>query len=268
MKSYGILNLKNVESSQDLHLEEFYNLGYTVIENIIPESEILELTLELDKIYQIQIEEIGIENLKKINEENLVRAPLAYSDLFIKLASRRDLTHYIDKILGKFYILHLQNGVINMPSKEHHQSSWHRDLPYQNWTSSEPLACNIFYCLDDFNHETGGTFFLPFSHRFEYAPSIEYMENHSIQINAKAGSAVLFNSMVFHKAGYNNSEKKIRRGINNQYTKPIISQQINLPAFLQGKYSEDDYLSMLLGYDSVITESVKEYRQIRVDKRH
>jgi hypothetical protein len=49
-------------------------------------------------------------------------------------------------------VLHLQNGIINMPNEEHHQSSWHRDLPYQNWTSSEPLACNVFYCLDNFNN--------------------------------------------------------------------------------------------------------------------
>jgi len=267
VKSYGINKSKVISTKEDFYLEEFSNLGFTIIENAITESEIIELRKELDKVYKIQKDEFGLENLKQIDEENLVRIPLAYSELFVKLASHRELTPYIEKILGKFYVLHLQNGIINMPSEEHHQSSWHRDLPYQNWTSSEPLACNLYYCLDDFSFETGGTLVLPFSHQFDAAPSQKYMEKHAIHVDAKAGSVILFNSMIFHKAGYNHSKDKIRRGVNHMYVKPIISQQINLPAFLKGKYSDDPYLSMLFGYQTTLCESVNQYRETRLNKK-
>jgi ectoine hydroxylase-related dioxygenase (phytanoyl-CoA dioxygenase family) len=239
MKSYGINKNVSVTTKEEFHLEEFYNLGYTIIENVISELELISLRTELDNIYKIQEKEIGRENLKLINEENLLRIPLAYSDLFVKLVSRKDMMTYVEKILGNFFILHLQNGIINMPNEEHHQSSWHRDLPYQNWTSSEPLACNVYCCIDDFNNETGGTYVLPFSHQLNAAPSNHYMEKNAVQVNAPAGSVILFNSMLFHKAGYNNSKVNIRRGINQMYVKPIISQQINLPEFLNGKYSND-----------------------------
>jgi ectoine hydroxylase-related dioxygenase (phytanoyl-CoA dioxygenase family) len=268
MKSYGINKSISITTKEEFHLEEFYHLGYTIIENVISEADLFSLRTELDNIYKIQEKDIGKENLKLINEENLVRIPLAYSELFVKLASRKEMMAYVKKILGDFFILHLQNGIINMPNEVHHQSSWHRDLPYQNWTSSEPLACNVYCCIDDFNYETGGTYVLPFSHHFNAAASNHYMEKNKVQVNAPAGSVILFNSMIFHKAGYNNSKNKIRRGINQMYVKPIISQQIDLPEFLNGKYADDEFLGMLFGYKTQLAKSVSEYRIKRMKRKN
>ena len=266
MKSYGINKSAQINTTEEFHLEEFYNLGYTVIENALSAEELSTLKTELDRVYQQQEAEFGKENLKKINEENLARIPLAYSEAYAQLAGRKDLVSYVEKILGSFFVLHLQNGIINMPGEEHHQSSWHRDLPYQNWTSSEPLACNLYYCLDEFNPETGATFLLPFSHQFDQAPSVQYMEKHAIQVSAPAGSVILFNSMLFHKAGYNRSANIIRRGINHVYVKPIIGQQIDMPAFLNGKYMDDEFLAMLFGYRTILSDSVNSYRKQRLDR--
>ena len=268
MKSYGLNKSITLTTKEELHLEEFYNLGYTIIENVISETELISIRKELYNIYKIQEKETGKETLKLINEENLVRIPLAYSQLFVKLASRKDMMAYVEKILGDFFVLHLQNGVINIPNEEHHQSSWHRDLPYQNWISSEPLACNVYCCIDDFNNETGGTYLLPFSHQFNAAPSSHYMEKNSVQVVAPAGSVILFNSMILHKAGNNKSKDKIRIGINQMYVKPIISQQIDLPKFLEGKYSDDDFLSMLFGYKTQLAKNVSEYRSQRVERKN
>jgi ectoine hydroxylase-related dioxygenase (phytanoyl-CoA dioxygenase family) len=263
MKSYGIINNSNIYTSEDLQLEEFYNLGYTVIEGALNSYQIQLLSDELDKVYEIQEKEFGIEKLNSINELHLARFPLAYSEEFVKLASKKELINYVEKILGNYFVLHLQNGIINMPNQEHHQSSWHRDLPYQNWTSNKPLACNVYYCLDDFNNKTGATFVLPYSHQFTNAPSQTYMEKHSLQIIAPAGSAILFNSMLFHKAGFNFTNDKLRRGINHVYVTPIITQQINLPALLKGKYADDEFLNMLFGYKTKLAGSVSEYRAMR-----
>lgn len=267
MKSYGINKSNVVNTKEELHLEEFYNLGYTIIENALSNEELNVLRTELDKIYKIQEAEFGKDNLKAINEENLARIPLAYSDVYARLAAKKEFTSYVEKILGNFFVLHLQNGIINMPNEEHHQSSWHRDLPYQNWTSSEPLACNLYYCLDEFNAQTGATFMLPFSHQFDKAPSVQYMEKHALQVSAPAGSVIIFNSMLFHKAGHNKSGNIIRRGINHVYVKPIIGQQIDLPAFLNGKYADDDFLAMLFGYKTILSDSVNSYRKQRLDKK-
>jgi ectoine hydroxylase-related dioxygenase (phytanoyl-CoA dioxygenase family) len=266
MKSYGINKRFEVLNDEERHLEEFFNLGYTIINDVLSYEELEEARKELDSIYKIQLNEFGYENLKQIKEENLARLPLAYSELFVKIASNSKVTNYVKNILGEFHILHLQNGIINMPNEEHHQSSWHRDLPYQNWTSSEPLGCNLYYCLDDFNDQTGGTFMLPFSHKFNKVPSVDYMEKHSIQVNVKAGSVILFDSMLFHKAGFNKSTNYIRRGINNMYVKPIIAQQIDITSSLNGLYSDDPYLSMLFGYRTQLPINILNYRNNKLVK--
>jgi ectoine hydroxylase-related dioxygenase (phytanoyl-CoA dioxygenase family) len=264
MKSYGINISSSSNPNLNLHIEEFNNLGYTIIEDVLKKDEIIELRLELDRVYKIQEYEFGADALKRINENNLVRIPLFHSELFVRLSSRPDMLNYVEQILGKYFILHLQNGIINMPKEEHHQSSWHKDLPYQNWIASEPLACNIYYCLDDFSSETGGTWVLPFSHYFNSVPSNQYIEKNSVQLTARAGSVILFNSMLLHKAGFNISENYIRRGVNHVYSKPIITQQIDLPAFLGGKYSNDEILSILFGYKTMSAKSVEEYRKSRI----
>jgi ectoine hydroxylase-related dioxygenase (phytanoyl-CoA dioxygenase family) len=266
LKSYGINKTADATGYSDVHLEEFRQAGYTVIENVLSSTELELLRNEVQRVYTVQEESFGKENLEKINEKNLARALLCYSEPYLELARNAKMIKYVEEVLGKYYILHLQNGVINMPGEEHHQSSWHRDFPYQNWVSTDPIGCNVFYCLDDFSKETGGTFLLPFSHKMTHMPTAEYLEKHSIQIIAKAGSAVLFDSMLFHKAGFNSSKSQIRRGINHLYARAIVRQQISLPEMLKGKYSDDPYLNMLLGYDAQSPSSVDDFRNRRLKK--
>jgi len=267
MKSYGANNKTGILSKVDSHLEEFRILGYTIIEGVLTNDEIKELKEELDRVYLIQELEIGKELLKDINEVYLARALAAYSDKFAELACKASMMSYVKRILGDYFILHLQNGIINMPIEEHHQSSWHRDLPYQNWVSSEPLGCNIFYCLDDFTETNGGTILLPFSHKVPYLPSEAYIEKHDVQVIAPAGSVVLFDSMLFHKAGYNKSGT-IRRGVNSLYGKAILRQQINLPAMMKDPGESNPFNRMLFGFDNRSPDSVVSFRENRMKKKN
>ena len=155
--------------------------------------------------------------------------------------------------------------VINKPNEEHHQSSWHRDLPYQNFVISKPLAIGALFCIDDFTSESGATFVLPHSHKVESIPSSQFVEKFSKQVIAKAGSVILFDAMLFHKAGYN-SANFTRRAINNVYVVPILKQQIDLPAALNGKYSENPFLSKFLGYSSNTPASDIEWRNNKLNR--
>jgi ectoine hydroxylase-related dioxygenase (phytanoyl-CoA dioxygenase family) len=264
-KEYGIVDKKVLHSVEEGHLEEFDILGYTVIEDVLTPDELNILREEIMRVYEEQEFSFSKDSMQLINEKYLARAPLCYSESYLKLAQRSDMLEYVKRVLGDYYILNLQNGIINMPGEEHHQSSWHRDLPYQNWVSNNPLACNLYYCLDDYSAETGATCLLPFSHKLTFMPSIEYVNKHAIQVKTKAGSVVLFNSMIFHKAGFNHSDQ-IRRGINHVYSKAIIRQQIDLPRMLGGRYKEDPLLNRLLGYDAQTAQTVEAFRQRRLEK--
>ena len=161
--------------------------------------------------------------------------------------------------------MNLQNGVINKSQVYHSARDFHRDLFFQHYSSSRPLAISALVCVDDFTPETGATFVLPGSHKFDAFPSPEFAKTHEKQIVAKAGSIIMLDSMVYHRAGENTSGKT-RRAISQIYTTPMIKQQISLPKALEGRYVDDPFLAKFLGYESETAENVLEWRKTRIDR--
>ncbi len=264
-KSYGVLKQQLLKTPLDRHLEEIAILGYTVVPAVFDEAELAQIRSRLDKVGQLQEAEFGREKLEKISELDNVRCPLVYDDYFLGVTLKPRILEIVAAILGKYFVLHLQNGVINAPKKEHHQSSWHRDLPYQDYVSSVPLAISALVCVDDFSEETGGTHFVPYSHKLAQMPSKEFVEKQQITAEAPAGSLIVFDSMMYHRAGFNSSDR-IRRGINQMYTIPLLKQQIDLPTLLGSKHAADPFLKNFLGYDSRTPGSVGEFRKRRLEK--
>jgi ectoine hydroxylase-related dioxygenase (phytanoyl-CoA dioxygenase family) len=253
-KSYGVNQQNTLNNWIESHIEELQINGFSILNEVLTTLELENCRLKLDDIYELQKKNFGEENLKKINENNTVRCPIIYDEYFLNIATNTNVLKIVEKIIGNYFILHLQNGIINKPNQEHHQSSWHRDLPYQNFVISKPLAIGALFCIDDFTDTSGATYVLPHSHRVESIPSQEFVEKFSKQLEAKAGSVILFDAMLFHKAGYN-SGNFTRRAINNVYVVPILKQQIDLYTALNGKYKDNEFLSKFLGYNSKVSSS-------------
>lgn len=265
-QSYGIANQSKNDSALEQHYEELSINGFTILPNQLSAAELKQASDGLDTIYAQQEKEVGSDILKATKEANMVRCPLAYNEFFLGLTQKPDVLSLASKAIGGGYImLHLQNGIINRANEPHHQSSWHRDLPYQEYTTSRPLGIGALVCIDDFTEEMGCTFVLPHSHRIERMPSPEYVKKYERPAEAPAGSIIVFDAMLYHRAGYNSSQRT-RRGLNNVYTAPLFKQQINLPSALEGRYKDDQFLSRFLGYDSEVALSVTDYRRRRHEK--
>ncbi len=248
---YGSFSQVVCDNDADLYVEEIQNDGFAIIENALSEEEIRQYRERIDAVYKQQKHDFGIEKLYSINEENVCRMPLKYDDYFINIATNKKVLEVVRKLLGDFFILNLQNAIINTPNEKHHQSSWHRDLPYQNYVISKPLSINALFCIDDFSVKTGGTIVVPYTHKAEILPSDRYIEKHAVTAIAKAGSVIVFDSMLFHKAGYNSSDI-IRRAVNHQYQIPLLKQFYDFPKALKGKFADDKFLADLLGYTSQV----------------
>ena len=109
---------------------------------------------------------------------------------------------------------------------------------------------------------------MPGSHRFEMFPSKNYQEKNELQIEANIGDVFIFNSLLFHKAGANDTGID-RKLIVHMYTLPFVKQQVSFPKMLKGKHIDNEQLSYLIGYDSETEESVitwRERRKRRYDK--
>lgn len=262
MKSYGISGIKSSNSVEETHFENIKRKGFSIETNFIP-SQICDAYIDLIKEeYRLQENEFGREGLNKINELNMARMPFLRQRELTNLFTDPFILKIVKSVIGDAIQLHLQNAIINKANEEHHQSSWHRDLPYQEWIISKPLAVNAFFCLTNFNEENGATQLIPYSHLFDKFPSIEFAETNKISVTATKGSVLFFDSMIYHKAGFNGSGND-RIGVNNMFVVPIIKPQIDV-------FKESHRFSTkeeeILGVKYQIPENVKQFRNKRLMK--
>jgi ectoine hydroxylase-related dioxygenase (phytanoyl-CoA dioxygenase family) len=231
--SYGILLQDSPESELDEIVESVKRIGYAILDSGLSNVE-LKLLSEAFNITRLNyIKKYGESQLKKLNEFHTVRAPLVHGDpMFISLASNENLLNVLKRLIVGRFILNQQNFVINPPDESYNQGSWHRDLPYQHFVSSSPLAVNALFCVDDFTFDNGSTFVLPATHKEVNYPSDSYIKNNAVQISAKSGQFILLDCMLFHSGGFNKTNLE-RRAINHVYTIPYFKQQIKLPGILE-----------------------------------
>jgi ectoine hydroxylase-related dioxygenase (phytanoyl-CoA dioxygenase family) len=267
MARYGIFEANDAADEVGYAAESIERDGCVILQNVFSPGEVADFRAALDALQEAANERGGgRERLAQVNEADIVRAPLAFDRRFLDVATHPRVLAVLTAALGRYFIISQQNGVINPPVGEHnHQSAFHRDLPYQHFTSSRPLAMNVLLCIDPFDATTGGTFFLPGSHQHEAFPSDEYARRSERQIEAAPGCALIMNSMLYHRAGTNRSPRP-RRGINTLYSLPFIKQQIVLPRLLDGRYADDPSLGRLLGYESDSPGSVDDYIASRFER--
>jgi ectoine hydroxylase-related dioxygenase (phytanoyl-CoA dioxygenase family) len=201
----------------------------------------------------------GVERLKNLDEHNTIRLPLALDREFLNLARNDKILAICEALLGPYFILNQQNGIINPPKRErYNQGSFHRDLPYQHFVSSRPIAVNALFCLDEFTLNNGATLAIVASHKQEAFPSDQVIRRHAVQITAPRGSFIVLDCMLFHSGGVNETNTP-RRAVNHVYSIPLLRQQIDLPAALAGLYSDDPDAAKLLGYGVDTPRSVADY---------
>jgi ectoine hydroxylase-related dioxygenase (phytanoyl-CoA dioxygenase family) len=265
--SYGIKEKRVDKDALDVHIQEIQILGHTVLEPAVPADRLAAWRDSFDQILRAQADESGgVDALRRIGEADTIRALLAYDGSFLDVAIDARVIEICKRLLGDYFILMLQNGVVNQPTQQpHHQAAYHRDLPYQHFISSRPLALSAVFCLDAFEADNGATMFISGTHKMEAFPSDDYVEKMQHSISAPAGSIIMFDSMLFHRGGINRS-KSTRRAINNVFVLPFLKQQIVLPAILNGKWSNDPWLRRLLGYDSDPPRSPAEFRARRATR--
>ena len=261
----GVIDQAKGASEFELAIEEITRDGYTILEDVLCDSDLEFLTSgDLERIYEAQCTEIGgHERMLEIGEDGSVKHLYYYDPLYAQLLKKELPVSIAKHFLGEKISLYLQNAILNSPGVENPASVWHRDLPYQHYVSDSPLAITTLYVIDEFTPQTGGTWVLPGSHKFGEFPSEAYVSKHRHQLSAPAGAAIVFDSMLYHQAGYNQSTG-MRRSIGQTFTVPIIRPQMNSPALLEGRYSDDAFLNMVFSYGYVSAESALDYRLKRL----
>lgn len=264
-KAYGILRKDTHATATDVHADQIRRLGYAVVDSGFSADEIATISKRFEKTRNAYVEKWGSELLRAADEHNGIRLPMAIEpNTYRKLALNTLILGVVERLIDGQFILNQQNGVINPTNATYNQGQWHRDLPYQHFLSSTPLAINALYCVDDFTVENGSTWVLPATHKTSSYPSEDYVARHALQVTAKAGQYIVLDCMLYHSGGFNASAAD-RRAVNHVYTIPYMSQQIRIP----GNVDEEgltDAERRILGFSSVTPQSVGEYLDRRIQK--
>ena len=266
MRSYGVLEQEGSGDPLAIHIESIRLAGYTVVPGGFTSDRLAELGSRLDAVLARQAAEFGgPERLALIGDALTARCPLAYDETFLQLAAHETILTLCRRLLGDYVVLLQQNGVINPSRAEHTQNAYHRDLPYQHFVSSRPLAIGALLCIDAFRPSTGATMVLPGSHRVERFPSEAVTNKLEVAVEAPAGSFIVFDAMLFHRAGHNVSGVP-RRAVNHVYGLPILAQQVSIAALVPEACAMDPAMAKLLGVDAAPAASVAAWRERRLER--
>lgn len=90
-----------------------------------------------------------------------------------------------------------------------------------------PQGINVLWCIDDFTAENGATEVALGSHRLHRSPTPADEAVAMTPITAPAGSAVAFESRLWHRSGANTSSNQTRAGVFPFYSTPAYRTQEN-----------------------------------------
>lgn len=138
----------------------------------------------------------------------------------------------VQQVLGSEFRL----SMLNMRSQLPGQRRQKLHVDWYEGAESEFKVCNAIWALDDFVPENGATSVVPGSHRWDKVPK-EVVEDRyqevegEVQIVAKAGDVIIFNSHLWHR-GMDNLTQGPRAGINTFFCRADQTPELNQDALL------------------------------------
>ncbi len=247
---YGVLETTGAMDVYDVLAEEVRLLGYSALDAALSESELDNYSKFFDEAelqYGAEASAKGF-NLDEISERDTIRLLPTVNRHFWEIVFNERLHHLLSRLLGGYYILNQVNGLINRGNQsKYHQSQYHRDLPYQHFTSSRPLAINALFALDDFTIDNGATRVIPGSHHREAFPPDEVVRRLEKQVTVKRGTFIVLDCMAYH-AGSTNMTERNRRAINHVFTIPMLRQQFHIPSVVSDASGFSGQQKKILGY--------------------
>jgi ectoine hydroxylase-related dioxygenase (phytanoyl-CoA dioxygenase family) len=263
------MHVVDIKSNRDwlpLTLEGLRSVGYTVLTGVLDDDLIAEARERMYAVQQSIRSDVGEDKLERAGELGVLRLMLAYDDWFTRFLEIPEVLQVVDNTVSETAILHLQNGFI-LPSKAppsgngkpaNFQQSFHRDFPRH--LNGYLASLNTLFAIDEFTPENGGTIIVPGTHQREDRPADAFLEQTAASVTCPAGSVIVFDSTLWHAAGVNQSGRD-RLGVNQQFTRSFIKQQVDYVRALGDDVVEaqEPRTQQLLGWYTRVVTSLDEY---------
>jgi len=169
------------------------------------------------------------------------------------LAEYEKLDPYMEAYFQGKFILNSFGGNILMKGSSY-ANNIHREI--RTFSGSMPLMLNTLVMLDDFTHDNGATYLMHRGHIQADKPDEYDFMKQAFQVTGRAGSVVMWNSNLWHRAGENTTDKP-RRSITPEFTKPFMKQGFDYAQHVLDTDSE--WLKQVLGYYSRVPSTLSEW---------
>ncbi len=232
--------------------------GWCAFEDVLPERLVADMRrdclkwVDICKDYQIRA---GINESGDGTAHHAVGA----GDSIDEFLNLHLLHSYISNFFNDSpYILHACNPVGGFPSYDTYIHKIHRDI--NTFIPNFNIRTNMLVMLDDFTVENGATRMLRGSHKQREKPTEEYFEQHSEPLLGKAGTIVLFNSYLWHKGGFNRTERN-RVALTLSFGLAFIKPQMDYARYLgeQRGAQLSELSRQVLGYNARVSTTLDEW---------
>lgn len=236
--------------------EEMRHRGWAVFERHIPMTTVEWMRTELSEAYalcrQIQVRN-GIGDATEHTVHHLVGQGRSWLCCLSQMPN-----DFIHDFFGGPFILNSFGGQFNMADGTNYAAAIHRDIrPYLQ----DRVMLNAIVTLDDTTTENGATWLMAGGHRFPEKPDEEVFKARAEQVCAPAGSVILFDSRVWHRAGVNRSSGP-RRIVTPMYSKPFFKPQMDYPRVLGEDAWLSEELRQIVGYNARIPSTLDEWYRV------
>ncbi len=236
-------------------LRQFHEEGYMILEAVMSQDQLQGLRDETDRYIDMLHREMDAQGTDVIginhrnsryfvynkHQHSRILTDFLFSDLMYEVSTAA---------LGDNVYLFHEQYVIKAAEKGS-KFSWHQDSGYVSHDHRTYLTC---WCpLDDVNEENGTVYVLPYSRagtreRIEHVKEegsndlVGYFgDDPGVPVICPAGSVVAFSSKLFHRSGFNRTNK-MRRVYLPQYSPEVITTAdgsrpwaFDIPFVLNGK---------------------------------
>lgn len=237
--------------------EEVTRNGWSKLDFFLPEETLNYFRAEAMSRKQKEVESFGEETLKSMSYFDILKCGFLFQKPYIDLLESDWMNRIVDDLLTPASILYdfffLLNNDGNQP--RHNRNNFHRDQAYFG-----AARCSLMFLIPlvDFNEEIGPTELIPGSHLIEHKPSDDFCEAHLIKIIAPAGSVIVFDPSVWHRAGVNTTAKW-RPAIIVRFQLPFLKRPIDLASvYCEDAKNASPLLRKRLGFDCQEADSLED----------
>jgi ectoine hydroxylase-related dioxygenase (phytanoyl-CoA dioxygenase family) len=245
--------------------------GYIIIPDVLTPSLIQSLSEALDALRAEDVARFGEQYLYRIGQEGFVINVADRHAAFERLLMERPVTGIVDALLGPGAFLYLFQGVIVPPGGgvgaypwKWHCDLYHVALDVADRTFIPGLNC-LFY-IDDVDRKNGGTWIIPGSQGLLGTDvpvgEPDFMSRAAIQVEASAGSVVIFNPLLWHCAGANMTGRP-RRAVKMLMVREWMLPQMDYSRSVRAEVLSrlDDEALRILGHRSRVPRSFEEVEE-------